>query len=254
MAQRSLSSVAVAGPSKLGRRTAEGSLPGRVTAENAGIRSFSSYNMPGPAKGLPTYSIWAEESMLSLKLIPPAFRANRSGLYVDPKRQGKIIFEFTPRKSDEMRFDWDSKTVIALSPEEVGLVCSQLPHSEVSFVRKAVTPEGGDFGEPVAANLPDRVMTITPVDGGAVRFHIDFVKDGLGGQGPGIGQRGNVRITLLRSAPFIFVSTPNRRLSCVVVLFFVLGSCECCSLSTHTFWGTQFLSFHLPFGFFHRIE
>ena len=59
----------------------------------------------------------------------------------------------------------------ALSVEEVGLFVNQLPDNPVKIAR----------------GLPediDKVFSAVPGDLGSVRFEIDLVKDGVGGQEP----------------------------------------------------------------------
>lgn len=69
----------------------------------------------------------------------------------------------------------------ALSAEEVGFLLNRLPEHKVEFARKvnsynAITP-----GQ-ITDDQPDKVMSISPLEGGQFQFHIDFYKDGVGGQ------------------------------------------------------------------------
>jgi hypothetical protein len=61
-----------------------------------------------------------------------------------------------------------------LSAEEIGFLLDQLPQQQVEFSRRLMTnTTGGD--------VPDKVMRITPAEGGQFSFLVDFQLNGAGG-------------------------------------------------------------------------
>jgi len=84
-----------------------------------------------------------------------------------------MLFEFAPRNAElgKLSPKWKESVRFALSVEEVGLFVNQLPDNPVKIAR----------------GLPediDKVFSAVPGDLGSVRFEIDLVKDGVGGQEP----------------------------------------------------------------------
>jgi hypothetical protein len=77
-------------------------------------------------------------------------------------------------------YDRESQIRFGLSAEEVGFILHQLPANTVEFARRLPAETPG-----VTADLPEKLFTITPAEGGQFAFKIDFVKDGMGGQNPG---------------------------------------------------------------------
>ena len=77
----------------------------------------------------------------------------------------------------------ESQLRFGLSPEEVGFLLHQLPDNEVELCRKIGAYTTNTPGQ-IADDLPDKVMRITPKEGGQFLFLIDFEKDGVGGQSP----------------------------------------------------------------------
>jgi hypothetical protein len=77
-------------------------------------------------------------------------------------------------------YDRESQIRFGLSAEEVGFILHQLPDNTVEFARRLPAETPG-----VTADLPEKLFTITPAEGGQFAFKIDFVKDGMGGQNPG---------------------------------------------------------------------
>jgi hypothetical protein len=145
-------------------------------------------------RAYPQYSVHGESHMMSLKMIVPGYRLIKGeSLVVDNKRKGRMLLEFTPRGSDG-QYTWNDQTRFALSAEEVGLFCNQLPQFPVELSRSPNSSAPGEEAtDPFAAmsnDMPDKVMKIAPAQGASVSFLIDFVKDGIGGQSPDLGQDG----------------------------------------------------------------
>lgn len=69
----------------------------------------------------------------------------------------------------------------ALSPEECGLVLDQIPKNQEVVLLRRLSSEMGE-------SLPDKVLYITPGQGGMVSFKADFEMNGVGGQQAGGGQ------------------------------------------------------------------
>ena len=124
--------------------------------------------------------------MLNLKMIPPGYRLVKGeSIVMDNSRKGKLLFEFTPR-SAAGGYSWGDQVRFALSAEEAGLFCSQLPQFDVEFSRAAAhssDEESMSIGV-VTNDMPEKVLKISPGEGATVRFLLDFVRDGVGGQNP----------------------------------------------------------------------
>lgn len=60
--------------------------------------SSSRYPSQQMQRATPQYSVFGEKSMLSVKVIPPAFKQLRNGsLTMDSTKKGRILLEWTPR-------------------------------------------------------------------------------------------------------------------------------------------------------------
>lgn len=163
----------------------------RCAVVNGGLvpmqtRGFSTIN-PRIQRAFPQYAVHGEDHMLNLKMIPPGYRLVKGeSIVMDNSRKGKLLLEFTPRSSSG-DYTWGEQVRFALSAEEAGLFCSQLPQFEVEFSRAAANPlsEVSNVIVGVVTNdMPDKVLKISPGEGATVRFLLDFVRDGVGGQNP----------------------------------------------------------------------
>lgn len=165
---------------------------------NASTTKRFVYNSPegGIQRAFPQYTIFGEKICLTLKAAMPTFkRAGGNGIAV--KQKGKIFFEFTPFMGN--RWQWNDKTAVSLSPEETGLLISQLPHYPVSLVRSegrnkmgvdgggTVITSGGDDGE------IKKVFTVTPANG-VISFEVDYFQKGNGGQVHGFPMKIDVQL------------------------------------------------------------
>ena len=131
--------------------------------------------------------------MLNLKMIPPSYRLVKGESIVpDTSKKGKLLFEFTPR-SGSGSYSWPDQVRFALSAEEAGLVCSQLPSFPVEFSRNQAHSQDDDPASLLSvmtSDMPDKVLTISPGEGSTVVFVFDYVRDGVGNQSPGGGRPG----------------------------------------------------------------
>jgi hypothetical protein len=75
-------------------------------------------------------------------------------------------------------FDREAQIRFGLSPEEVGFILDQLPGNEVEFVRRLPADQPGT----TAADMPEKILRITPGEGGQFSFKIDYEKNSVGGQ------------------------------------------------------------------------
>lgn len=72
-----------------------------------------------------------------------------------------------------------------LSAEEVGFLLHQLPDRQVEFSRKTSLYTSSTPGQ-LADDMPEKVMRVTPKEGGQFSLLVDFEKNGMGGQSPGL--------------------------------------------------------------------
>jgi hypothetical protein len=140
--------------------------------------------------------VHGENAVLSMKIMSPHFRmAKNQILAVDNTRKGRILLEFSPRGPNG-KYMWEDLIRFGLSAEETGLLVNQLPHYKVEFSR--LQSARGDneqaYGTVVTTDTPEKVLTVEPGELGAVNFTIDYVRDGVGGQSPGLGQDGKVSL------------------------------------------------------------
>ena len=75
----------------------------------------------------------------------------------------------------------DNQIRFGLSAEEVGFLLHQLPDHQVEFSRKISSYTSNTPGQ-IADELPDKVMRITPKEGGQFSLYVDYEKAGVGGQ------------------------------------------------------------------------
>ena len=162
----------------------------------------------GPLRSQPQYAIFGEKTMMSIKMIPPVFRCLKNGsLVLDQNKKGRILLEWSPRgdagtfrnylNDNDIHpllivaipflfslynkiggFDREAQIRFGLSPEEVGFLLHQLPDNEVEFVRRLPADQPGTS----AADMPEKILRITPGEGGQFAFKIDYEKDSVGGQ------------------------------------------------------------------------
>jgi hypothetical protein len=106
----------------------------------------SNSNPNNPNMGNPSYIVYGEEIVFSVKAIPPEFRALPSGTVVlDASKRGRLMFEWTPLSSqpssqygDKKTYAWDKTTRFALSAEEIGSLLARLDRGDtrVEFTRR----------------------------------------------------------------------------------------------------------------------
>jgi len=143
---------------------------------SAGGRPFSKRQQSSLARAFPQYTVYGEESLLSVKPILPTYkRASADGVALE--KPGRMLFEFVPRSSG--RFVNDEKEMFALSVEEIGLLLNQLPkNNAVELVRQGGLM-GNRLGRGYDHDTPDKVFRAFPGDGATVKFEFDYVKDGV---------------------------------------------------------------------------
>ena len=146
-------------------------------------RSFANFGRP--LKGYAQYIVHTEATMFSLRAIAPVFKnVKGESIVADMTKRGKILVELTPRGTNG--YIWADQVKFALTVEELGLICLQLPKEGVEFVRTSRSSQDYDFSGAMGmgGDLPDKILTISPGDGCTVTFTADFVKDGVGGHSP----------------------------------------------------------------------
>lgn len=80
--------------------------------------SRSSSNAPS-LKATPQYSIFGENTLLSLKVIPPTFKTLRSGaLVIDHTKKGRILLEWTPKALAGTKDCVDFAVLTSIAPFE----------------------------------------------------------------------------------------------------------------------------------------
>jgi hypothetical protein len=144
-------------------------------------------------RAFPSYTIFGETSVLSMKPIMPKFKATgQDGNIIALSQRGRMMFQFSP--SSRSGIQWDEQISFALSAEELGLLVTQLPFHPVTFARHLVSDKGGGMNnggryDDIISNDDGvmKTMTVTPIEGAAISFEIDYKKNGVGGQVPPSG-------------------------------------------------------------------
>lgn len=153
-----------------------------ATAPTPTSRSFSSMGMP--RRGYPQYTVFGPDSALSVRAILPQFkRAGSDGVSVD--RRGKLVLEFVPRANTGAGFAWQDKTMFSMSVEEVGLILSQLPENPVELSHATYKEnDDGSVVKQLAGDAVQKVLTVEAGEGATLKFKVDFMMGGVGGQTP----------------------------------------------------------------------
>jgi len=101
---------------------------------NRGVRYF------------PNYTIYKDDSVLTIKYLAPSFKINNQKINIGKK--GKIVFDIAPRMQGNKMTDWSNAMNIALNPEELGHLLSNLmilnelttfTHTSLQGVSKVLT-------------------------------------------------------------------------------------------------------------------
>lgn len=157
-----------------------------VSDRYVAFRAFS--GGPMPLRAFPQYTIFGTTTALSVRSILPQFkRAGSDGVSVE--RRGKLVLEFVPRAQTGAGFLWKEKTPFSLSVEEIGLCISQLPGNPVELSHAYYGSESDDEGSrsgvtQTSGDNIEKVLTIQQSEGSCVKFTIDYMKNGVGGEVP----------------------------------------------------------------------
>jgi len=141
-----------------------------------------------PLRAFPQYTIFGTTTALSVRSILPQFkRAGSDGVSVE--RRGKLVLEFVPRAQTGAGFLWKEKTPFSLSVEEIGLCISQLPGNSVELSHAYYGAESDDEGSrsgvtQTSGDSIEKVLTIQQAEGSSVKFTVDYMKNGVGGEDP----------------------------------------------------------------------
>lgn len=135
--------------------------------------------MSMPRKGYAQYTLFGPDCAMAIRAILPQFKqAGADGVSVD--RRGSLLVEFVPRNATGQGYMWSNKTTFALSCEEVGLCISQLPENAVELSHSSRQ----NNVEVTAGDTVEKVLTIESGEGQTVKFKIDYMMGGVGGQSP----------------------------------------------------------------------
>ncbi len=157
--------------------------------DGGGVGMNSSRNL----RAFPSYTIYGETCVLQMKCIMPKFKnVGQDGNIIAVSQQGRMIFEFIP--ASQSGIQWQRGISFALKPEEMGLLINQIPIYPVSFTRTLFADvqnvgdgngmDGGRYDMVSDDDSVFKTMTVRPVDGAAISFQIDYIKNGIGGQVP----------------------------------------------------------------------
>jgi Whirly transcription factor len=140
-------------------------------AGGGGSYSSSSNDNDGSIRAYPQYSVFGENCVLALKILPPTFQVLKSRTLVVEKK-GRLLLEWNPRAADGTVIR-EKQVRFGLSPEEVGLVLDQLPEHQVELTR--LPPRSSnDFSAVSQPSGATKVLTLTPQGGGVIAFKMQL--------------------------------------------------------------------------------
>ena len=165
----------------------EMSIVSTKNSRSSNERSYHSSTANLNLRAFPSYNIFGETCVLNVKPIMPKFKAvGQDGNILDVGERGRLMFSFIPRHPSGIQ--WKNQISFALSPEEVGLLTTQLPFNPCMFTRELKSYSSGMNSERYASISDDdcvsKTMTIAPIEGASISFEIDYKKNGVGGQIP----------------------------------------------------------------------
>jgi Whirly transcription factor len=167
----------------------------------------------------PSYQIYAEDAALTVRAIPPEFRALANGrIVLDSSSRGRLLLQWNPRHSDG-RYQWDQSIRFALTAEEAGHVFMAQLNPQLILLLQSQTREEAAATDvnappmPVAAAevvrrpnqnqsnmtmmdnqnqgteffndaIPEKVFRARMYANGSVQLLVDYERDGIGGQEP----------------------------------------------------------------------
>jgi Whirly transcription factor len=133
----------------------------------SGSSNYNNNNNDAAILAYPQYSVFGENCVLALKLLPPTFQVLKSRSLVVEKK-GRLLLDWKPRAVDGSVI-FEKQIRFALSPEEVGLVLDQLPEHQVELTRQPPRISK-DFSAVSQPSGVTKVLTLTPQGGGVVTF------------------------------------------------------------------------------------
>jgi Whirly transcription factor len=122
-------------------------------------------------RAYPQYSVFGENCVLALKLLPPTLQVLKSRTLVVEKK-GRLLLEWNPRAADGSVIR-EKQIRFGLSSEEVGLVLHQLPEHQVELTRQPPR-NSNDFSAVSQPSGVTKVLTLTPQGGGVVTFKMQL--------------------------------------------------------------------------------
>jgi hypothetical protein len=129
---------------------------------------------PSYPEQFPEYRFYSDKFLLSIQLLAPTFKTvgRKNKLVVDSI--GRCMIQFLPRieGSDSSGFSFVDRQSIALSPEEIGLIISQLPDLGVQIAR-----EGRDGSDAQSDKRPGKVLTVVPSVDSSISFELASVDE-----------------------------------------------------------------------------
>ena len=88
-------------------------------------------------RAYPSYSVYNQSFQMALKPILPTLQQSESGIFME--KSGRMLLEFSSRLDDgSNRFDYNSKEMIALSGEEMGMILNCAPGNDVEIKRSQI--------------------------------------------------------------------------------------------------------------------
>jgi len=118
----------------------------------------------------PEYRIYGETCLLSFKALVPTFKGVGQSNKLVVNKPGRMLLEFVPRLSgNNYGFSYSDRQAIALSPEELGLVLSQIPKNlSVRIFRDGSSRSYNSGGYSSGGQGTfDKILTISPSSTGS---------------------------------------------------------------------------------------
>ena len=153
------------------------------------LQSVRAQSSDSQVNARPSYQIYGENVVFTIKSIPPEFRAVSGGktIVLDGSKKGRLLLEWTPRAPStegafNNKFAWDRPLRFGLSPEEIGLVVARLKCGQSVELNRQLRPEGGMSYDDDNMGSIMKVFRAEPLPSGSIRMACDYEMDGRGGQ------------------------------------------------------------------------
>ena len=139
-------------------------------------RTFASATSPSLQRANPEYRVYGENCLLSIQIIAPTFKTVGKYNRLVVSSTGRCLASFIPRiqGGTSSGFSYPDKQSMALSPEELGLILSQMPDLGV-HINRQTAPSMGDYTSSQGGD--SKRLVVAPSADSSVLFKLTSVDE-----------------------------------------------------------------------------